>query len=725
MDALLKLAKKEKLDELESAWMLAVEEGSTDVDVLLEAAEVLVERGHRAQAESLLWYLAGALQEDGEPEAAFRAARRGAMLLPESRPLRDVLLDLSARVLEDVPGAEQIVQVTVGDEGLPLDRALAALDGLIALGPGSYVYDVGADAVGCVRSVDTARGGLVVEFEDGDRVVPPGEAGTLEILPDDDFRALNLFDRDRLRCLAQEAPEELVSMVLRAVDRRMELRRLRIYLEPVVDSWGRWWSGTRDRLKRSAEVGMTSGRSPSVFLRRKPLTHQERLLRRFRGQSEATAAARVALEALREARAHADVAAQLVAPLAEGLRELVVGCPDGESWRALPAAAVFDALRREFPERIPTEAPEVGGPLGPAAESLSRNVQDEGLLVATLRFIRRRFPEEWPGLFARMMPSMPRQACRVAGDMLAEEAPETLAEACESILSRSGGEAGALTWLWRRRTGAEPPAPIADLDAISILFRLLSAGTSIVRDASLGEERRKSEVAQIRSALLLRDGAALEAALEEASPDQLAPLTSMVQRNPALTPQIQGRLMEMLARHAPALVVAEVPPWEQDVIYNTARGIEKRKAELERVVHVRLPQVIRELGQAAQLGDISDNADYQSALRERGRLAELAERMREEISRARPITPSTGGGDCVTVGSRVTARNLATGQQESFTFLGPWDADLAEGIYGYDASLGKAFMGKKVGDVVSFRRGAEERRWEILDISPAELPGSS
>jgi transcription elongation GreA/GreB family factor len=62
----------------------------------------------------------------------------------------------------------------------------------------------------------------------------------------------------------------------------------------------------------------------------------------------------------------------------------------------------------------------------------------------------------------------------------------------------------------------------------------------------------------------------------------------------------------------------------------------------------------------------------------------------------------------------VTARNELTGAAETMTFLGPWDAQPDERIYAYNAPLGLAFMGKAVGDVVTYRFGPEERRWEIL-----------
>ena len=57
-----------------------------------------------------------------------------------------------------------------------------------------------------------------------------------------------------------------------------------------------------------------------------------------------------------------------------------------------------------------------------------------------------------------------------------------------------------------------------------------------------------------------------------------------------------------------------------------------------------------------------------------------------------------------------------TGQTETLTFMGPWDARPDEAVYAYNAPLGAQFMGKRVGDMVTFMVGAEERRWEVLAV---------
>jgi transcription elongation factor GreA len=64
-------------------------------------------------------------------------------------------------------------------------------------------------------------------------------------------------------------------------------------------------------------------------------------------------------------------------------------------------------------------------------------------------------------------------------------------------------------------------------------------------------------------------------------------------------------------------------------------------------------------------------------------------------------------------------KNTATGEIESFTFLGPWDTDIPKRIYSYQAPLSQAFMGKRMGETVTAPGEGGPRTFEILEIAPA------
>ncbi len=723
MDAaeLLKLAKKEKLDELESAWMNSVGEAPDELGPLLEVPEVLAERGHDDLAESLLWYLVDSLTERGEPERALDVCRRGGRLLPGSSVMRDLLADLYARVHGESGEVADLVRLTLRAGDLPLDEALAALQNMMALKPGSYVWDPQRGTVGRVEGPDTERGGLLVTIGEAQKLYGPSLVGRLEPVAEDDFRALSVFERERLVALAQNDPEDLVRIVLTSLDRRMALRRLRLYLEPLVGPWSKWWSRAREALKRSAAIGMTAGRSPSLFLRARPLSHGERLLRKFDSIEQPVARLSMALDIAREAEAHGQVEPEAIRHVADGVGAVAARAGAQSPLLVLAAAAVAERLARQS-ETL--ETPEVRAPgrllegLGDPAELVSA-LPDSGVLLCALDFSRRRRPQAWQDFYAAVLPLVERETCQaIARDLAAADARDALAEARREVLARPDCSAGALAWLWRDCVAGQGAEASGAADGAAVVMRLLTELAALVRSADVTDAERKERIGTLRSALFMRNGGPLRRVLEEARPEQVAAVRALGERNAALTDNMRADLLGMLRAVRPGLFTKHVPLWEEDVIYATQEGIEKRRAEVEHIAHVRLPQVMREIGQAAGFGDVSDNAEYRAALQERARLAERAARMQEELSETRMITRQMASADHVTVGSRVRARNLSSGQVEALTFLGPWDARPEDRVYAYNASLGLAFMGKRVGETVTFQVGTEERRWEIVAIEP-------
>ncbi len=337
MDELLKLAKKEKLDELELAWAAAVAQEDADVNALLQAPRVLCSRGRSDTAETLVWYLVDALRERGALDQALDAARDGARMLPQSDVLREALAELYSEARSDRDDVEDLVRLTLRTSGLPADEALVALEKALALHPGSYVLDPRDGTVGRVEQFDAGKGGLVVNIGESEKPYSMAFVGRLELVDEDDFRALSIFERERVAKLAEEDPEELVQLVLATLGKRMEVRRLKLYLGPLVGSWNKWWARAREVIKRSALIGMTEGKSPSLFLRKKPLTHGERLMRKFAGLQEPEQKLAMALHVMREARDHGSPAAgRPAAHHRRGGRHRSQGGRAARPWRSVP-----------------------------------------------------------------------------------------------------------------------------------------------------------------------------------------------------------------------------------------------------------------------------------------------------------------------------------------------------------------------------------------------------
>lgn len=135
-------------------------------------------------------------------------------------------------------------------------------------------------------------------------------------------------------------------------------------------------------------------------------------------------------------------------------------------------------------------------------------------------------------------------------------------------------------------------------------------------------------------------------------------------------------------------------------------------AKLERMEKSR-PALAKEVQRLAENGDFSENAEYQIA---KGKLRGLNRRIdetRDLINRAVIIEPEKGSG-AVQLGSSVTVE--AGGVRKTYRILGSSETNPSRGIISHNSPIGKALLGKKVGNRVVVRTGAKEIEYIIVEV---------
>jgi transcription elongation factor GreA len=153
----------------------------------------------------------------------------------------------------------------------------------------------------------------------------------------------------------------------------------------------------------------------------------------------------------------------------------------------------------------------------------------------------------------------------------------------------------------------------------------------------------------------------------------------------------------------------------------TRAGYEKLVKELELLSRVERPQVVRELLEAAQEGGVEKNPDFQSALTQRQRLDRRIKQLQHTLANAEVLVGSNLPPNKVRFNSRVRVRNLNTGREQEFKLVGTLEADAASGCLSMTSPLGRAILGRIVGDKVQIQTPRGPRLYEILAIRMEEV----
>ncbi|MFO1152150.1 MAG: transcription elongation factor GreA [Rhodospirillales bacterium] len=149
----------------------------------------------------------------------------------------------------------------------------------------------------------------------------------------------------------------------------------------------------------------------------------------------------------------------------------------------------------------------------------------------------------------------------------------------------------------------------------------------------------------------------------------------------------------------------------------TRDGLGQLEDELKRMRSAERPAVIRAIAEAREHGDLSENAEYHAA-RERqsfieGRIAELE----DILSRAQVIDTSGLSGNVIRFGATVMVADEETEDESTYRIVGSHEADASAGLLSVTSPLGRALIGRTLGDVVEVKTPRGSKSYEVVKIA--------
>jgi transcription elongation factor GreA len=149
----------------------------------------------------------------------------------------------------------------------------------------------------------------------------------------------------------------------------------------------------------------------------------------------------------------------------------------------------------------------------------------------------------------------------------------------------------------------------------------------------------------------------------------------------------------------------------------TAEGYEKIKAELHELKYRKRPEISQKVATAREHGDLKENAEYHAAREELSLVESKIQQMQDRVSRARVINEDELPSDKVYILSTVQLKNLTRKGEVEYTVVSAAEADFAQNKISVESPIGKALLGKSVGEQVEVQVPAGLLKFEILKIS--------
>jgi transcription elongation factor GreA len=154
-----------------------------------------------------------------------------------------------------------------------------------------------------------------------------------------------------------------------------------------------------------------------------------------------------------------------------------------------------------------------------------------------------------------------------------------------------------------------------------------------------------------------------------------------------------------------------------DIFYMTREGLEKLQEEIKYLRTVRRPEIAKAIAEAREKGDLSENAEYHAAKEEQGHLEAKLVEMEGKLANARVMDESQVDLSKANILSTVEVLNKKVNKKMKFTLVSEAEANLKENKLSITSPIGKALLGKAIGEIGKAQTPGGVIEFEVLKIT--------
>jgi transcription elongation GreA/GreB family factor len=526
-------------------------------------------------------------------------------------------------------------------------------------------------------------------------------AKSLSPLPEGHVLARRVADRPALTEMAEKQPADFVKLVLQSYGGRMMLDQFEEVVKPKILGEARfkpWWEAAKKALRTNKSFVVPPKRTVPLELRDEGLTHAEALAGDF--------------TAAKDLKTKVKAAEAVIANLGafdserDRLRSMLAGLEEsGSKALRLQPAVAFELLliRDELLARVPDL-----GPLAEGAQTLSAALTDErksvpevlkALPIGRTKQLLAAFPaafgDGWlQEAFARLNDSTGRTVSEVARFVADQGKSEELVIYLQTGIQNRSLSMDALQWVCRERRG--DAFEVFDSDFAPALLSALE------REHYEESNRRTGRLRD----LVTDDKELLGDLVHQLDPSQVKTFARRLWSSPVFDDLTRRSLLARVIKAAPE-VQSIVEQTEDDsdgsdeILIVSTQSFIDRQAAYEKLLKEEIPQNTRDISIARSYGDLRENFEFKSAKEQQRVLMRRQKVMERELAIARQTDFKEAPTHVVSIGTVVEFRDPANGGAESVTILGAWDTEPGRGILSYLSGMGKALIGKAVGETAN------------------------
>ncbi|MGZ7078601.1 MAG: GreA/GreB family elongation factor [Thermoanaerobaculia bacterium] len=679
------LVQQKQFDDVEALWMSQLESDPSDVDAFLTAAKSLRKAEQRNQSDTLLGLLADALKERKLWHQRLQVLKEIGRLSRHPATLRPAIEEALRKTYADRKTFNRAFEFAKFSEpqSNPVEKA-DKIETWLNYDEGECFFMTGRGA-GCVIELNPELGICRLDFEKDKRVaVPLGAAGKfLTRLQEGHVLREKFSDPAGTKEKAKKSPPDFFARILQSFGRPMTMAEVRDAVIGIVpeEKWSTWWTSAR----KNPQIVVSGTGAKATYSWSASTGDAEKTVRRDFERADTKTKLDLARKHSSRSQEIADFFATTLA--AEATR--IARTDAATAWQIL---TTLQSLPGKYTSPIDPKSLLQGAMASRAVAAIS----DKALRERALETVREAHPD-WPKVYSEVffLDDEPRLLSLIIGALEGAGHNDVRDRLIDETLRYPRRHPRAFFWYVKRLSEDESLAAKA---TYPILFQILDAITS-------------DEFAAVRARLkdmFDKGGLAVRIVMNQDNEEQARKLVETLDRYGAVEEYRREIVKAAAVMKFPSLREAQVEP-----VYATAETYAQKRAELEHLLKVEIPENKKAIAVARELGDLSENFEYKSARQRAEYLAARSGKLQTELTHVRVLEPAQIDTSVVRVGTKVALSNGDV--RREVTILGPWESAPEKGVYSNQSDVAKALIGHAAGEIVSFMGNDYQiesiRRW--------------
>ncbi len=529
----------------------------------------------------------------------------------------------------------------------------------------------------------------------------------------------SIWPKDKLKEKIKKDIPWALRIVIKSYNNSANMKQIKAELVPSIltpGEWSSWSVEARKKLKEDPTFGNMPDQVDQFVIRDTPITLEEKNFNRFKAEKTFFGRLAIYKEFIKTSDPESEYFGELFSYFAGFLKSF-----SGVNEHVVASYLITRQVVKKYPFLDPGVKITFKELFDACEdiESLFSRLEDSDLKRDFLVNVKETVAD-WPEYFLRFFPYYLNQY--IIDELNSASKKDILKELYQSIIERYKEKREAIIWL-AKNTDKDSWSRDFDISFEKVLISLIKLleisfrEINNRRDVSFNRKINK----QIQNILFKEN--VLSDFIAEAEEDSVNRIFSLINDIKDLDPSVKLELKTKIMERFPKFKFfgGEEKETVSRGLIVTRKSYEEKQRQLQHILDVEIPQNSKEIGEAIELGDLKENAEYKAGKEKQELLNITVGKLKEDLEKATIFNSNEVDTSRISFGTKVTLFNVNTGEEEIYSFMGPWESNPSENIISYLSPFGNKLWNHKVGETVSFTINERDYNYRVDKIEALDF----